>query len=284
MATAYRDEEEAGIDLVELWRLLFSYRWLLIACGALGVGIALVLALTADQIYRGETTVAEVRDDGMSAVGGLASQFGGLASLAGVNLFSGGKGDRNALATLKSRYLAEQFIARYKLMPVLNKGSTKPQSMWRTVGDFRANVLQVREDKRTGLAIVAVDWTDPELAARWANDYVALANEIIRGRELTESSRNVAYLNEQIAKTNVVELQRVMYSLIETETKNLMLANARSEFAFRVIDPAVKPLDRVSPKRTLMVLMGAVLGGVLGLMAMFAHRFSRRLRTESQEI
>jgi uncharacterized protein involved in exopolysaccharide biosynthesis len=181
---------------------------------------------------------------------------------------------------LKSRRLAEEFITRYKLMPVLNEGSTKPQTLWRTVETFRLSVLQIREDKRTGLAIVSIDWTNPELAARWANDYVALANEIIRGRELAESTRNVAYLNEQIAKTNVLELQRVMYSLVETETKNLMLANARKEYAFRVIDPAVQPLDRIRPKRTLMVLMGGVLGGVVGLMALFGHRFARRLRTE----
>ena len=55
---------------------------------------------------------------------------------------------------------------------------------------------------------------------------------------MTDSSRNIQYLKDQIAKTDVVQLQGVMYSLVEAEMKTLMLANARSEYAFTVVDPA----------------------------------------------
>ncbi len=46
-----------------------------------------------------------------------------------------------------------------------------------------------------------------------------------------------------------------------------MLANARKEFAFTVIDPAVPPERKYRPKRSLYVLFGLFLGfaaGVLG--------------------
>jgi uncharacterized protein involved in exopolysaccharide biosynthesis len=125
-------------------------------------------------------------------------------------------------------------------------------------------VLSIREDKDEGTTTIAVQWTDPVVAARWANDYVALANEIMRTRALDESSRNIKYLEDQIAKTNVVELQRVMYQVVEDETKTHMLANVRKEYAFAIVDPAVPPEKRVWPKRSLMVLTGAVLGIVLG--------------------
>lgn len=274
---------EPGMDLVDLWRLLWSYRWLLILCGGVFGAIGVALALTTKPVFSGETVVAEVRDDRISGGAGLAGQIGGLASLAGVNLFNGGADDRNAVATLRSRFLAEEFIKRHKLEPILNKNAKAPTVLWDTVTDFREGVLKVREDKRTGLTTVVVEWTDPALAARWANDYVALANELIRGRVIAESTRNVDYLNAQIAKTNVIELQRVMYSLIETETKTLMLANARREYAFRVIDPAVEPRKRVRPKRTAMVLSFGVLGGTLGLLLIVAHRFSLRVRRASQK-
>ncbi len=282
-STPSHEDEDAGLDLVGLWRILWSYRWLLIACGLTGAAIAVVLALTAEPVFRSEVVVAEVRDNGINGGGALASQFGGLASLAGVNLFGNVQDDRNAAATLNSRFLAEQFIERYQLQPALNKYSQRPQSLWQTVEDFRGGVLVVREDKRTGLTTVGVDWTDAKLAARWANDYVALANEIIRKRALDESGRNVTYLNAQIAKTNVIELQRVMYSLIESETKNLMFANARTEYAFKVIDPAVAPLLKFKPKRTAMVIGGGVLGGCLGLMFIFVHRFALKVRKASRK-
>jgi uncharacterized protein involved in exopolysaccharide biosynthesis len=58
-----------------------------------------------------------------------------------------------------------------------------------------------------------------------------------------------------------------------------MLANARSEYAFKVVDPAVKPEVRISPKRAVMTTIGALLGGGLGLLLVFAHRFWLKLRT-----
>jgi uncharacterized protein involved in exopolysaccharide biosynthesis len=276
-------DDDSGLDLVGLWRLLWSYRWLLIVCGFVSAGIGVVLALTTDPVYRGEAVIAEVRDDRIGGAAGLANEIGGLASLAGVNLFNSGLNDRNAVATLKSRFLAEEFIKRHKLEPILHRHSTKPANLWQTVEDFRAGTLQVREDKRNGLTTVEVEWTDPALAARWANDYVALANEIVRGRVIAESSRNVEYLNAQIAKTTVVEMQRVMYNLIESETKTLMLANARTEYAFRVVDPAVEPRMRIRPKRTAMVLSAGILGGTIGLILIFLHRFALKVRRASQK-
>jgi uncharacterized protein involved in exopolysaccharide biosynthesis len=103
----------------------------------------------------------------------------------------------------------------------------------------------------------------------------------MRSRALEESSRNIKYLNEQIERTDVVEMRRVMYSLIEAETKQLMLANGRAEFAFTLVDPAVAPEIRSSPQRTLMVIVGGLIGGMLGVVvALFynaRHRFRPRV-------
>jgi uncharacterized protein involved in exopolysaccharide biosynthesis len=45
-----------------------------------------------------------------------------------------------------------------------------------------------------------------------------------------------------------------------------MVANARTEFAFTVIDPAVPPERKLSPRRTLYVLSGAIAGFALGML------------------
>jgi uncharacterized protein involved in exopolysaccharide biosynthesis len=111
---------------------------------------------------------------------------------------------------------------------------------------------------------VSVEWTDADTAAKWANEYVALANELIRSRVQDESTRNIKYLNQQIEQSNDVELRRAMYSLIESETKRLMLANGRAEYAFSLVDPAVAPEIRASPRRTLIVLAATFCGLLLG--------------------
>jgi uncharacterized protein involved in exopolysaccharide biosynthesis len=159
-----------------------------------------------------------------------------------------------------------------------------PPSLWFAVNAFREKVLAIVDDDDRGTTTIEMKWTDPKLTARWANEFVALANQLIRTRALDESSRNIKYLNDQIAKTNVVEIQRVMYNLIENETKTHMLANGRQEYAFTVVDPAVVPERRIWPRRTLMVLTGGVLGVVLGVILALAHDFWSRYRTKESKI
>jgi uncharacterized protein involved in exopolysaccharide biosynthesis len=147
------------------------------------------------------------------------------------------------------------------------------------VKQFRELILTIRQDDTEGTTTVSIEWTDPTTAARWANDYVALANEIIRTQAREESERNIEYLSKQIEQTNAVELQRAMYNLIEAETKTLMLANARTEFAFANIDPAVAPEVRSKPKRKIIVLTGVALGLFVGFLVVFALNILRQVRT-----
>lgn len=260
------DDDE--IDVRAMWSVAWRHRYLIIASSLLCGLLAVYLAFTAVPIFRAEVTVTEVREGGMGAASSIANQLGGLASLAGVSIGDGGLG-QEARAILKSRYLIEEFIRRHNLLPQLARGEDEPPTLWRAVQKFQKRTLGLRDDKRGGTTTLTINWTDPKVAARWANDFIALTNEIMRNRAIDTSKRNVAYLNEQIANTDVVELRRVLYNLVETETKTLMLANARPEYAFTVVDPAVAPEVRVSPKRSVMVLFGLVLGGVIGWVLAF---------------
>ena len=261
-------EDDDAIDLAVVWPMIWRYK-ILIALACLVFGAAAVaVALTSTAVYRAEVIVTEVHDRGLGGAGSLATQLGGLASLAGVNLSAGGSGSQEAQAVLVSHRLVEEFIKRNGLLPVLLQGAKQP-TLWFAVRRFQDSVVAVRSDQRKGTTIVAVEWTDPTTAARWANAFVALANELVRTRALSESTRNIAYINEQLAKTNEIELRKVMYSIIESETKTLMLANGRAEYAFEVVDPAVPPEIRARPQRTLIVLVGLLLGLFVGIVTTF---------------
>jgi len=98
---------------------------------------------------------------------------------------------------------------------------------------FRKTVLDIHDEKLKGTTTITIDWRDPAIAARWANDFVALANDLLRGRAIDESTRNIDYLNKQLEHTTVVEIQHAMYGLVEAQTKSLMLAHGRLEYASR---------------------------------------------------
>ena len=51
-----------------------------------------------------------------------------------------------------------------------------------------------------------------------------------------------------------------------------MLAKGNEEFAFKTVDPAVAPKDRIRPQRALIAIAGTLLGGLLGvLMVLVRH-------------
>ncbi|HTU65138.1 MAG TPA: Wzz/FepE/Etk N-terminal domain-containing protein [Steroidobacteraceae bacterium] len=266
-------DSPSTINVVVFLDLLWRYRWLVGLVTAAAIAASLYIALTTRPVYKADVVVTPVSSDG-GGMNSLASRFGGLASLAGVNLQSGGSNVQESLAVLKSRQLAEIFIARHKLVPKI-MGNAPKQSLWLAVDKFRGTILSIRQEKEAGTTTLSVTWREPAETAQWANDYVALANEILRVRALNEASKNIKFLNEQIAKTQVVEVQRVLYGIIENETKTQMIASTREEYAFTVVDRASMPEDRVWPRRGIIVMSGAAVGGVLGALLALLVNFWR---------
>lgn len=275
MSTQRKDE----VDIVEFLQSLWMRKYLVLLVTVLSVAVALIIALTATPQYRASVVVMRSAEDGLSGVASLANQIGGLGRLAGISVDQGGPG-QEAQAVLESRWLAETFVQRNKLLDEFSSDDIEAVTLWHVVEQFRQAVISITAGESPGVSTVAIVWPDPIVAARWANEYVALANELLRERALEESSRNIEYLNRQVSKTNVVELQRVMYNLIEVETKKLMLAHARDEYAFTVVDPAVAPEVRSSPKRKLIVVSGGALGVFGGIFAVFLVNVFRQLRDE----
>ncbi|HKQ13588.1 MAG TPA: Wzz/FepE/Etk N-terminal domain-containing protein [Steroidobacteraceae bacterium] len=276
LTAAERHDDE--INFGALLQLILGYKRLIVVAVVVCTAIGVTVAVLTTPIFRSEVVVTEVTEASLGGASGLAGQLGGLANLAGLKLPAAEAGQRSR-AVLQSRALVEQFIQRKQLLNELFPDASKPPTLWRAVKKFKTGVLFITEDTRKGTITVAINWTDPDKAASWANEFVALANEVIRTRAIEDSERNIEYLNKQIANTNIVEMQRVMYNLIENESKTLMLAKGRIEYAFAVVDPAVSPEIRIKPQRTLIVLVSVLLGLVIGVFGAFAHRAFKDART-----
>jgi uncharacterized protein involved in exopolysaccharide biosynthesis len=278
-------KREHEIDLVELWWIIWDARYLVAASTVIITGLALFYAFTATPVFRATVVVTQVHDtQGLGGGGeGLGGSVGGLASLAGIDLGNSGP-DLERQAMLQSRHLIEEFVKREDVLPLLQKNAKAPESVWKLVQRFKRTVLDIQEDKVKGTTTITMDWPDPAVAARWANEFVKLGNDLIRNKAIADASRSVDYLNQQLEHTSSVEVQHVMYNLIESQTKTLMLANGRIEYAFTIVDPAVTPEVRVRPWRSLMAATGVVLGFLLGsLIAWMRIRFARQPRQPQQE-
>jgi uncharacterized protein involved in exopolysaccharide biosynthesis len=284
------DSPQNDLSLLAISRFLGRHIAVLSVFVVIFTAGAVALAFILKPMYRSEVVVSPA--DTSSGLGGDLGGLGGLASLAGINIGgAGGKKSDEALAYLRSRLFTAEFIQRHGLMPIIYaKKWDAARNQWRdpedppTIADgvdrFSKKIRQITEDKRTGIVTIAVIWSDRFAAAEWANLLVAEADKALRERAIAEQNRSLDYLKAEAAQTSTVEIGNAISKLTETELKNAMVARTRDAYAFKVVDPAV-PADRKdhdSPNKPLIVVMGAILGFLIGVIvaAVRQRRAGRR--------
>jgi uncharacterized protein involved in exopolysaccharide biosynthesis len=266
--------QDGKIDWRELSRALMR-QWKVVAIFfLLATIVSATYAHLAPDYYKADTLIAPAEDNEKS---NALSALGSVASLTGLSI----KDDTNkgvALAMLQSRTIIEGMIRDRDLLPVLYSNIWDPQSRkWKESDPkkiptpldgydlFVKRIVNIDEDKKTGLVKIEVEWKSPQLAYDWANEIVARTNDELRNRALVKSENDLAYLQDQVQKSTVVEMREAIYHLMEDELKKAMLAKGNREYAFKVVDPAVIPEKKSWPRRTLIVLLGAMAGLMLGI-------------------
>ena len=300
----YDDE----IDLRELFRVLWAGKWLIGGISFAAAMIAVAFALSLPNIYRAEALLAPNDSQGTGGLSALAAQYGGLASLAGINLGSG-SADKTAfgLEVLKSRKFVSGFIERHNiLVPLMaaedwdaesgelkiNSGvydlatdrwardAIPPRKAMPSLQEahtaFMAN-LSVSQDKKSGFVSIAVEHYSPTVAKQWVDWLVGDINFSIMQRDVAEAEQAIAYLNEQIGSTSLADLQNVFFKLIEEQTKIVMLAKVSPEYTLRTLDPAVIPEIKFRPSRALICVLGTLLGGMLGVLGVLIRHYAFRI-------
>jgi uncharacterized protein involved in exopolysaccharide biosynthesis len=249
--------------------------WLAVTVFLLTFSAAAAAAFLMTPVYRSVALLVPAKDQQSS--GGLSSalgRLGGLAGLAGINLPGGGSAAvQQGTELLKSRGFLDEFIRTRNLLPVLFADDWDSRaarwvvpeddvpSMDDAVEKFRKDVLKIDTEEGATIRLI-VEWTDPKIAASWANDLVATLNGRMRQRALDESKRSLAFLDKQLAETSTLETRQSIYRLIEEQLNTAMLANVREEFVFEVLDPAA-PSDLRRPQRPqkgILLLLGLFAG------------------------
>jgi len=286
MGTASESSRRPGNDeitLLDLWRVIWDGKFLVVAItGAFTLG-AIAYALLATEWYRANTLLVPADNQSMAEIGG---QLGGIASLVGIGLGGAGSGSEEALAVLKSRKFAREFIKDNELLDLFLKGKGKgsePPDMRDAVEFFHEDVLRVAEDRETGHVTLGVEWTDPDTAAKWANILANRLNGAMRERAATDAQANIDFLRKEIANNNVVALEQSISRVMEAEMQKLMMARGNDEYAFRIIDRAEPPRKRSRPKRTLLVVSVFVVSGMLSLLVVFVRAAFRAKESTIQQ-
>lgn len=283
--------------VVVIWQgkyiiLFFSFLFALV-----GIFYSLSLANT----YKSNVLLAPNSSEGGFE---LPGQLGGLAALAGVNLSSGGANSTGlAIEIVKSKKFLSTFIEKHELLVPLMAAkswdlakntlvldeelySVKTGTWVREVNppltvkpsSLEANeafneIMSISTNEDTGFVTLSIEFYSPFLAKVWIDLLVEDLNETMRERELKDAESSIAFLTGQLEKTSLSDVKEMLFSLIEEQTKTLMLANVRKEFMFETIDPAYIPEEKASPARAIIVILLTFVGAMIATIFLLTKEY-----------
>ena len=292
------------IDLRELFAVIWQGKWLIIAITALFAVASVVYAINQPNIYKSEALLAPAEQEGGGGLSALAGQFGGLASLAGVNL-GGGSSNKAQLAieVLKSRQFTSDFIQKHNILPDLMAAKTwdmqtntvvynsemydaqnnkwlreveapfKPEPSMQEAFKVFSKIISASTDKESGMVTVSVEHVSPSVAQQWVSWLIEDINKSMKERDVLEAVKSTDFLTQQLEQTKIADIRAVLYKLVEEQTKTIMFAKVRDEYVFKTIDAALVPEEKFKPKRALICVLGVLLGGMLSVMIVLIRHY-----------
>ena len=301
---AHYDDE---INLRELFTVLWVDKIKIIAVTAMFAILSVFYALSVPNQYKASALLVPAQQQAGGISGALA-QLGGIASLAGVSLGSGDSSESQiAQRIMQSWSFIEDFIKTNNLEidvfaaegwdrssgklqideDLYNSGITQwlvrndetnkvgMPSSWQLFETF-TEMLSVSEDKKTGLVSVSIEYYSPQVAKQWLDMYISAINKHMQERQMEKVTRNIEYLEAQIAKTTIAEMQEVFYTIIEEQLKSKMLAEANPDYAFVSVSPSMVPEQKSQPKRALICILGTLLGAMLSVLLVLIMHHARK--------
>jgi uncharacterized protein involved in exopolysaccharide biosynthesis len=232
------NQSEDEFNLLDYWHIVWKGRKLILAISLASVVAAAVISLLMTPIYQAKTTLMPVE----SSQGRLAAAMGALQNISLVGGAMGaslGKTATDKLITiLSSRTIAEEVIHKLGLMKIVYKDKWDPdKGKWKTdkppsfqdaLRVLQNGIVRVTEDRK-GLISIIVEYENPDLTARIANEYTAALQRFLNSNAVSLAKRNRIFLQAQLSE-NKTDLQRAEEELKTYQTKKKILAvNTQAE-------------------------------------------------------
>ncbi|MDC0439792.1 chain length determinant protein, partial [Gammaproteobacteria bacterium] len=144
---------------------------------------------------------------------------------------------------------------------------------------FKTSHLSLSEDKKSGFIILSIKHQSPFIAKQWVELVVNEVNAFYRQKDKSESEKAVNYLNQQISITGLSEIKQVIAELLQEETKKLTLIEANQYYVFDYIDPPAVMEKKSEPKRALICILSAILGGMLSILLVLIRHYAFSKKT-----
>lgn len=278
------------LDLMAYLNALINARWILLAAALASAVLAGLWAYSKPYMFQSgiRVSVVDIEDPGgMAPDDRRASEVLTLVEHGFVMGTTYDNYNDVMLARLNSRDFLVRFLDEHNVYRHFYPEQwLESEGRWvegfepdvgEVVTRFRDQVRSIVRNEETDIVMVSMTWPDSAVARDWANEYVHSFNEFMRERTMKDVERKQQFLEQELRRSDVLEIQQSLYRLIEAQTAIAMLASAREEYVLEIIDPAALPYRSFTMSRKKRIVLGAIAGTLLACFAVLARVLLARM-------
>jgi uncharacterized protein involved in exopolysaccharide biosynthesis len=286
----YPYEPEDEINLLDYFMVLWKHKWLIIGLVFLAGLAAVFFSLRMTNIYRSEATIIPRQEEKsatppsiaiLRGLGGIAEELAGLGSGGSLDKFE---------VVLKSRYLSQRIVDKYKPMPRLFEeewDSEKKAWLINPAPTFQdgynalMGMLTISRNRKSDVMTIKFDNKDPNFAKEMADHYLTELSETLREETLKDAKENQRFLRRQLEQTPDALMKEKISAMLAREIEKEIFARAQTYYSFQVLDPPFVPdLDKkVKPKRALICILSVTVAFFVAVFLAFFLEYIHNIRT-----
>lgn len=293
------------IDLKDLFEFIWKGKPIII--------IALVTTAIASYFYAKSlpdsyisTAIVLPSEDASSQLSALSGQYSSLASLAGINIPSGGSRRADmALKIMQSQDFVRALDQKFDLAPYLlavtewdaesNQLSFDSDLYDKATGEWKGqggrsplrrrdydvysalmSSLSIDTDGSSGFTSISIEHLSPQFAKELVEILIRGINDNLRTRDIRDSEKSIMFLRQQAKNNALADLDTVIYGLVEVQIRTMMLAQTKEDYVFEIIDPPAVPMHPAGPTRHVLVMIFVASSILLTIMLQVGFYFFRR--------
>ena len=293
------------IDLSEVFNVLWEKIFYVGAITSIFSLISIIVALMLPNIYQSKATLMAVEQS--SGMSGMVGQYSGMARLAGISLESKSSSkDQEAIARIKSfEFFSNNFLPNIKLenLMAVKKWTQASNTLTYDKSDFNSEsrqwvrkakpprskiptsqeafeefieIMSVSKDKKTLLVTLSVKHKSPFIAQQWVEILIDQIDQVMRDQDRRTATKSIEYLNSIAPTVNYEDIKKALSALQQEQMKRLMMVEANDNYIFKVLDSPIAPELKSQPKRSLIVILGTILGMMLSALGVLVFHYTRK--------
>jgi LPS O-antigen subunit length determinant protein (WzzB/FepE family) len=302
--------EEDEIDIKELFNTVKkSKRFLMLFTFSVTV-IVLIIALSMPNVYQSKSVLMPQEQD-TNKMAGLA----GLAGLAGVDMGSQMGNELSAKSSyemvLNDYDFMRNFIIKYELFDYANRDNfvftfdfralynlfhpeealystlnaiEKEERIYDQIQLFR-KIIIIDEDSDTGTITLAMQHANRVYAKEIIDYFISYSSQFLRKQDTLNLNKQLDFYEKKLAKTNDITLKTQIAGLMSGLIQEQVFSESTDYFKVRLLlPPKVAYIkDKLSPKRSLIIVAGFITALILGIFIIFFREFIKEEKTLEEE-